>query len=139
MPNKRDIKLDDYEISKWAYRELYNWCLQYPEKKQRLSELRNSLKSTLISDMPHSSTTGDTTASAAVRAAKLSADTELIEQTATRVLPDAYQELIKAVTDGTYRFKPYGRIGWADFFNARRNFFYLLNKTLDKGRDLTYI
>ena len=139
MPNKRDIKLDNYGISKWAYRELYNWCLQYPEKKRILLDLRNPLGCQQYSDMPHSSMPGDTTASAAVRAAKLSIDTELIEQTAIRVLPDAYQELIKAVTDGTYRFEPYGRVEWADFFNARRNFFYLLNKTLDKGRDLTYI
>ncbi len=132
MPNKRDIKLDDYGISKWAYRELYNWCLQYPEKKQELLDMRNPLKCQQYSDMPHSSMPGDATASAAVRAAKLSIDTELIEQTAIEVLPDAYQELLKAVTDDTYKFKLYGRIEWADFFNARRHFFYLLSKRLTK-------
>jgi len=30
MPSKRDLKLDEYNIGKYAYRELHNFCLQYP-------------------------------------------------------------------------------------------------------------
>ena len=36
MPMKKDLKLDQYDISPYAYRELHNFCLQYPEKKRRL-------------------------------------------------------------------------------------------------------
>ena len=39
MPMKKDLKLDQYDISPYAYRELHNFCLQYPEKKRRLREL----------------------------------------------------------------------------------------------------
>ena len=32
MPMKKDLKLDQYDISPYAYRELHNFCLQYPER-----------------------------------------------------------------------------------------------------------
>ena len=41
MPMKKDLKLDQYDISPYAYRELHNFCLQYPEKKRRLRELES--------------------------------------------------------------------------------------------------
>ena len=41
---KRRIKLDQYNISKFAYDELSAFCKQYPEKKQKLTEMRNPLK-----------------------------------------------------------------------------------------------
>jgi hypothetical protein len=127
--SKRDLKLDDYNISKWRYKELQGFCNQYPEKKQKLAEL-HCLKSPPFSDMPHGSGVTDPTARQGEQAAKLSADCELIEQTAIAVLPEASQQLIKAVTDDTYRFKPTERVDWADFYNARRHFFYLLSKLL---------
>ena len=39
MPNKRDLKLDHYEISKYKYRELSNFCYQYPEWLKKLQEI----------------------------------------------------------------------------------------------------
>ena len=40
MPNKRDLKMERYSIGKYAYRELHNFCLQYPDKKRKLRNCR---------------------------------------------------------------------------------------------------
>ena len=98
MPNKRDIRLDNYNISKYAYRELSNYCLQYPEKKQELLVMRNPLKYQQYSDMPHGSTVGEPTAQASERAVKLSTDTDLIERTALEVDGSIYKHIILGVT-----------------------------------------
>jgi len=37
IPNTRDLNLKKYGISKWLYRELRAFTLQYPEKKSRIS------------------------------------------------------------------------------------------------------
>lgn len=73
MPMKKDLKLDQYDISPYAYRELHNFCLQYPEKKRRLRELESPFGG------PRGS---DPTAGRATRAATLAADIALIEKTA---------------------------------------------------------
>jgi homoserine kinase len=133
MPNKRDIKLDEYNISKYAYRELSNFCLQYPEKKQKLLDMRNPLKAQQYSDMPHGSGVGDPTAAAAIRAAALAKDTELIEQTAIEADAGIYQYIILAVTQQGVNYEilrvckdiPCGR---EYFYLRRRLFFYLLAK-----------
>lgn len=44
MPNKRDLRMERYSIGKYAYRELHNFCLQYPDKKRRLRELQSRTK-----------------------------------------------------------------------------------------------
>lgn len=31
MSKRRDLKLSEYGISRYRYRELYYWCLQYPK------------------------------------------------------------------------------------------------------------
>ncbi|MDF2686467.1 MAG: hypothetical protein K0S55_1649, partial [Clostridia bacterium] len=38
MSDKRDIKLDEFNISNYAYRELKYFCLQYQEKKRKLRD-----------------------------------------------------------------------------------------------------
>lgn len=133
MPNRRDIKLDEYNISKFAYRELSNFCLQYPEKIKRLKDLRSPLKAQQYSDMPHGSGVGDPTMESAIRAAQLSKDTELIEQTAVETDPGIYQYIILAVTEPGINYEilkalrniPCGR---EYFYLRRRHFYYLLAK-----------
>jgi hypothetical protein len=117
---------NDYSISKCVYYELKAFCLDYPEKKRKLADLRNPLKCQTYSDMPHGSTTGNPTAAAAERAARLSKDCEVIEQTAIKALPDAYQQLIKNVTENIL-FKPCLYVNWATFRIGRRYFYYLLS------------
>jgi hypothetical protein len=130
LPNKRDLKLDEYNISKYAYRELANFCLQYPEKKRKIADLHNPLKAQQYSDVPHGSGVGEPTAVAAERAATLSVDCELIEQTAIEADSGIYQWLLLAVTeDVPYRFlKSLKNIPCYEkgFNKSRRKFFYLL-------------
>lgn len=135
--NHRDIKLDQYNISVYAYRELANFCLQYPEKKRALAEARNPLRPMRVSEAQHSRGRGDPTAAAAERAIKLSGDCDLIEQTAIEADGDIYQWVLLAVTKGiSYRhlrecdIDGIGKLpaGEELFGNRRRKFFYLLAK-----------
>ena len=71
MSSKRDLKLDEYNIGKYAYRELHNFCLQYPYKKQRLADLRRPYHSPQITGMPHGNDAGQPTEDNAERAAVL--------------------------------------------------------------------
>ena len=82
MPNKRDLRLDKYNIGTWAYRELNNFCKQYKSKKRRLKELESPYKSPQITGMPSGGGPGDPTGRNAERASVLSGDIELIERTA---------------------------------------------------------
>lgn len=125
MGNKCDLKLDEYEISKYAYRELLYYCLQYPEKKRQLKNCYG-LSSHGFQGAPSSGGLSDPTAVMAMRAIKVSESCELIEQTAIAVDPVLYPYIIKNVTTETeYRYLnvPCGR---RQFYTLRRKFFYLL-------------
>ena len=79
--------------------------------------------------MPHGSGTGDPTAEKAEKAQKWIQDIELIEEVAKEVDPTIYQSLIANVTNEHMPFEflsvPCGR---RQFYEARRKFFYLLDK-----------
>lgn len=100
MPNKRDLRLERYSIGKYAYRELHNFCLQYPEKKRRLRELESPYKSPQITGMPSGNGPGDPTGRNAERASVLSGDIELIERTAAAAAGKDALWLLKNVTQG---------------------------------------
>lgn len=126
MPNKKDLKLDQYGISKYTYRELHNFCLQYPEKKRRLRELENPYNSPKISGIPSAVGPGDPTGRNAERAAVISADIDLIERTASKVAGKDALWLMKNVTHGTaWEYMPVS-CGRRKFYEMRRMFFYLL-------------
>lgn len=128
MPNHRKLALNPYLISEYRYRELLNFCRQYGEKKQKLAAERG-LSAITYSGMPHGSGTGDPTAEKAERAQKWIQDIELIEEVAKEVDPTIYQSLIANVTNEHTPFEflsvPCGR---RQFYEARRKFFYLLDK-----------
>lgn len=132
MPGKRDLKLDQYNIGVYAYRELHNFCLQYPHKKQQLADLRSPYNSPQITGLPHGNDVSQPTENYAERAAILSKDCELIEQTAIEVSSDDYQCIILSVTqDVPWNYlrmlkglKTYEK----GFNNERRKFYYLLAK-----------
>ena len=123
------LKLDAYGISKAAYGELYNFCLQYDEKLARLNDAY-SLKSPNLSGMPHGSGISDPTAKAAELCGKYRADIELIEKTAKEVDEEIAPFLIKNVTSDTPLWvlkTTYGmKTGERQFKLKRRQFFYLL-------------
>ena len=105
--------------------------MQYSEKKRNLADIRNALGCQQYSDMPHGTDVGNPTERAAMRAAKLSADTELIEQTAIETDSGIYQYIILAVTNEgvTYNIlRELKQIPCSKryYYTRRRRFFYLL-------------
>lgn len=131
MPNKRDLKLDEYDIGTYAYRELNNFCKQYRDKKRRLRELQSPYKSPQITGMPSGSGPGDPTGRSAERAAVLSQDIDMIERAANKAAGRDAQNLLKNVTLGiAWEYLPVS-CGRRKFYDMRRLFFYLL--ALDKG------
>ena len=126
MSDKRDLKLDKYNISTYAYRELLNFCRQYQEKKVRLRDLR-TLSLAPPSGMPHGSSTSNPTERKAMVAAGLATDCELIEQTAIEADSEVYSWIIKNVTEEGMSWEvmlpPKGK---NQFYESRRKFFYLL-------------
>lgn len=130
MPNKRDLKLDEYGIDRYQYRELCNFCLQYPKKKRRLLELRNPLHSVALDGLPHGGSQGEPTAAAAERAAMFSTDCEQIEQTAHDADRQYTQYIIWAVTEDIpwHALRLLKGLPLSDrtFRRLKRRFFYLL-------------
>ena len=132
MPSKRDLKLDEYNIGKYAYRELHNFCLQYPYKKQRLADLRSPYHSPQITGLPHGNDAGQPTEDSAERAAILSHDCEMIEQAAIQASAEDYQNIIRAVTQdmpwyylrSIYGLKTYEK----GFRDEMHRFYYFLAK-----------
>lgn len=48
MPKRKDLKLDEYNISRYRYRELMYWCWQYPTWKAAEKQIsRNIVEVTL--------------------------------------------------------------------------------------------
>lgn len=128
MPRKEDLRLDGYGISKFAYRELCNFCLQYQDKKARTEELRDPYKSPQVTGLPHGGGIGNPTEAAAEKAAALSRDIDQIETAVRTAAPEIYQSLLKNVTQGIqydYMEVPCGR---RQFYERRRKFYYILAK-----------
>jgi len=126
MSNKRDLRLDQFGISKHRYRELSNFCLQYKEFIAEKNSCYN-LSGVAITGMPHSTAVSDPTANKAERAYKLGKNIELIEQTAIEACGELYPYIIKSVSEGIpweYLLPPIGR---RQFYQERRKFFYLLS------------
>lgn len=107
--SKKDIKLDQYHISKEQYRELRYFCLQYPQKKKkRMTNTRSPVQEQYLKDC------------------------ELIEQTAIEADSEWYQQLIAGVTEDLPWYCLRLRRGLAlsekQYNHKRRIFFYLLAK-----------
>ena len=125
---KRDLSLGQYGISKHRYRELLYFCLQYPEWKEQLAGCYDCKASTYSGNPYNSSGVSDPTMTKAMRAAALSKNIKLIEQTAIDTDAELYQWILKAVTHG---------IGfeWLQipchrnkFILLRHRFYFLLDK-----------
>jgi hypothetical protein len=149
MPNKRNIKLDQYGISKYRYLELHSFCLQYNEWKDKLKYQTNALKSQQLTGMPFVGGTSDSTQSLATKRLELAKNCELVERTVLEAITtlkkgssskylyegdyhDLFEHMLKAVTndDITYTYLdqimriPIGR---DCYYMFRRYFYYLLD------------
>lgn len=134
--NKRDLKLDQYNISRYTYRELHNFCLQYPEKKRQLAWARSPYNSPTIDLTPNGSDAGRQAEKTAERATILAQDVELIDRIAKEAGGKDADNLLIAVTQGvpTYYLKTLRGMetGERQFNSKRRLFFYLLAKEMKK-------
>ena len=130
MPNKRDLKMERYSIGKYAYRELHNFCLQYPDKKRKLRELQSPYRSPQITGMPSGSGPGDPTGRSAERAAVLSQDIDMIERAAAEASPTERDLFLLAVTEDVswayMKMLKNMQMGEKKFNRRRRKFYYLL-------------
>lgn len=98
MPNRRNLKLDDYGISRKRYKELCGFCEQYPEWKDELKYKTDILKSKEITDMPMApSRSGNQQEDLSIRRVELESKCEIIEKTAKQVDNNLYQYIIKNV------------------------------------------
>lgn len=132
MSKQKDLNLEKYKISKYRYRELKYFCLQYDEKKQRLAALRGLGAVTYSSEL-HGSGISNPTATQAERAQQLARDVELIEQTAMEVDAANYDSLLANVTATNLPYEYLSpACGRRQFYEDRRKFFYLLDKKLSK-------
>jgi hypothetical protein len=136
MSSQRDIKLDAYEIDKFAFRECKYFCLQYPYKKKWV-EKECAPGAAPLTAAVHGSKEGRPTEKKAMNLDGYIDDVRLIETTAMEAGGDIYEWLLKAVTEekATYNMirPPIG----VNQFNRRRRLFFLLlavKKGLVKNR-----
>lgn len=127
----REMTWDDYGISKHRYDELKSFCLQYDEKKSKISRDVGSMN---YDGMPKGNYKENHLESKAIRNVMYQKDCEMIEQAAIAASEDLYQYILKSVTnDLSYRFIEYdeklGRIpvGINEFYGYRRLFYHYLD------------
>ena len=127
----RNLTWDDYGISKHRYDELKSFCLQYDEKKSKISRDMGSIN---YDGMPKGNFKGNPLENKAIRNVMYQKDCEMIEQAALAASAELYQYILKSVTnDLSYRFIEYdenlGRIpvGINEFYGYRRLFYHYLD------------
>lgn len=128
----RDKTWNDYEISKFRYRELKNFCLQYQEKKDKI---QYGISAISMEGQGGSSGLSDPTSKNAMNHVRYLADVQMIESCAMDTNVTLYQYILKSVTeDKSYEDIEFdeklGRIpcGRTEFYGYRRQFYYLLNR-----------
>jgi hypothetical protein len=123
-------------ISKDRYQELLHFCRQYPEWKTEANSLLG-IRGMKQDGQPHGTAKSDPVAMAAEKRDRLLSKIGLVDQCASEVgNGEWYEAIIQNVCIG----KPYTQINAAliptskgnPFFKYRREFFALLDKTMDR-------
>lgn len=127
----RDMSWEDCGISKNRYDELKAFCLQYEEKKSKISRGIGSMN---YDGMPKGNYKENPLEGKAIRNVMYQKDCEMIEQAAIAASSEIYPYIIKSVTnDLSYRLIEYderlGRIpvGINEFYAYRRLFYHYLD------------
>lgn len=130
--NIRNKSWEDYGISRNRYEELKAFCLQYEEKKSKISRLKRQEGN---DGQPKGNHTGNPTEEMAIRNVTYQRDCEMIEQAAIAASADIYPYIIKSVTnDLSYAFVEYDEklgkipVGKTEFYAIRRLFYHNLDK-----------
>ena len=126
MPSKRDLTLTEYGISKFRFRELYYFCLQY-EDMRRQKEACYSISNTVPDGMPKPTDISDPTGNSALRAVFLGEKINLIEEIAKECCEELYPWILEAVTKGKSFDEICPPCYEKKFRKLRRQFYCLLN------------
>ena len=128
----RDMTWEDYGISRNRYQELKSFCLQYEEKKSKITRGIGGMQYT---SMPGSSGPGKAVENQAVRNVTYQNDIDMIEEAAKETSKELAPYILKSVTnDLPYSYIEYdsvmGRIpvGKTEFYGYRRLFYSVLDK-----------
>lgn len=133
MPNKRDLRLEKYGISKKRYKELCGFCEQYPEWKLKISNCL-SVSGISYSNTPRSKTNAinHPTEDAAIKMERYMSNCKLIEEVAQKVAPNDWKHLIAGICGGksvTWLIAVDGmNMSKSVFYDLRKKFFFLLDK-----------
>lgn len=132
MPTKHDkfnLALDQYNIDRNRYRELYYFCKQYRQYKKQLGAIRGGFNTSMGDGMPRAQGGhSDPTAMRAQKAELLQSKIDRIERACHQAGDELciYAALMANVTDDI-RYEdmdvPCGR---RQFYEARRKVFWLL-------------
>lgn len=132
--NKRNLRLEQYGISRKRYKELCGFCEQYPDWKLELENHTSTVKCKQIDGMPHlpAGNSSDPTLELAIRRTKIQENIRLIEKTAN----DADATLSKYIIKSVCYEQPFWYIrdimqipcSEHSFYDSRRYFFYLLDR-----------
>lgn len=134
MSKRRDLQLDAFGISKWRYRELLNFCLQYSHWKAELRKYsRGSLPHRSLEEASIQGQHSDPTGNLATRRVILAGKCELIEQAALEAAGEFYPFLLQAVTNDDISYCYLQSIkglncSEREFMSIRRYFYCLLDK-----------
>ena len=133
MTKRRDLVLDEFNISKKRYRELYNFCLQYSEFKQKLALTESSITTNYSEVAVKSNSVKSKTEEVGTTRVELQEKIKLIEDTVMQADTGIYKWLLYAVTTETCTYKvlkmQFNIPCSEKYFNKqRRKFFYLLDK-----------
>lgn len=126
--NKSDFK--HYKISKYRYRELKYFCLQYSEKMEKLKSISYVKASSCFDNL--NTGRNNPVEYTTEFILELKKDIKLIEQTALETSGEFYEYILENVTKGMsweYLDIPISRRG---FYYLRRKFFFILSESLHK-------
>lgn len=142
MPNRRDLNLKKYGISQARYKELYNWCLQYREWRDRLKYNTDALKAQQITGMPFGSGTSNSTLELASKRYYWDSQCDLLERMVTEAVNTIWDDdgtygnlkkmhmlMIKAITEDyryPYMYQVFEIPCSRDNFNDIRRYFYFI-------------
>lgn len=128
MPERKDLVFQN--ISRERYRELYNFCRQYEEKKSKLNEIY-SLSSPPAGEPVSGGLPGKTTENKAIKAIQYREDIDMITECLNAAGRRFGNWMIKALFENVchgvrfYNLEIYTTK--ENFYEARRVFFMLLD------------
>lgn len=131
--NSRNIR--KYKLSRDRFRQLYYFCLQYHSWQQELKEI-SELNAVNVDGMPHGSTVGAPTERLAIKRAEIHNKINIVEKCAHEAGgKHLYRAILLGVTvqNCTYnwlRLNGYAYCGKNQYYEARKYFYYLLDKEI---------